>query len=56
MMYLGIDWSQAKHDACLLTDAGMIVTRLTFAHHPDGFAKLDTTRCRLGLRSTTVGL
>ena len=48
-MYLGIDWSQAKHDACFLTDAGSIAARLTFAHQPDGFAKLDALRRQLGV-------
>ncbi len=57
-MYLGIDWSQTKHDACFLTDTGSIVARLTFAHHPDGFAKLDALRGQLGipLDACCVGL
>jgi transposase len=49
MMYLGIDWSQTKHDACFLTDTGSIAAQLTFAHQSEGFAKLDTMRRQLGI-------
>ncbi len=48
-VYLGIDWSQTMHAACFLANTGTILTRLTFAHDPDGLTKLDTTRRQLGI-------
>lgn len=48
-IYLGLDWSQAKPDACFLSETGTSVTRLTFAHAADGFAKLDATRAQLSI-------
>ncbi len=57
-VYLGIDWSQRKHDAAFLNDAGACLAQLTIAHSPDGFVKLDDTRARLGLQpdQCVVGL
>ena len=48
-VYLGIDWSQAKHDACFLNETGGLVTRLTLPHTPTGFAHLDETRQKIGV-------
>ena len=44
-VYLGIDWSQAKHDAVFLhqgprsrlNEAGTLVAQLTLSHRPEGF-------------------
>ncbi len=36
-VYLGIDWSQSKHDLCLLNEAGAVVAELTIPHQPEGF-------------------
>ncbi len=46
-VYLGIDWSQAQHDACLINHRGAIVGRLTVAHTPDGCAQLDALRAKV---------
>jgi transposase len=60
MIFLGIDWSEQKHDLCFLNDAGAAIARLTIPHTPDGFLKLDSTRqqlnipaadCRVGLET-----
>lgn len=41
MLYVGIDWSQQKHDVCVCNQHGAVVTRLTIPHSLDGFVKLD---------------
>lgn len=48
-VYLGIDWSQDKHDAFFLNEAGAEITHLTLAHSLEGFAQLDATRAKLGV-------
>ena len=50
-VYLGIDWSQAKHDAAFLNEAGAVVAQLTLSHRPEGFLQLDTTRQQLGVEA-----
>ena len=46
-VYLGIDWSQMKHDLCWMNEAGAVVAQQTILHSADGFAKLDDARQRL---------
>ncbi len=48
-VYIGIDWSQDKHDVAFLNEAGAIIARLTISHQPDGFRELDATRQQLGV-------
>lgn len=48
-VYLGIDWSQEKHDAVFLNQAGALLAQLTLPHSPEGFFKLDATRQQLGV-------
>ena len=48
-VYLGIDWSQMKHDLCWMNEAGAVVAQQTILHSADGFAKLDDARQRLGI-------
>ncbi|MGD0575495.1 MAG: IS110 family transposase [Anaerolineales bacterium] len=50
-VYLGIDWSQAKHDAAFLNEAGTLVAQLTLSHRPEGFLQLDATRQQLGVEA-----
>lgn len=40
MHYVGIDWADEKHDACLLAADGRILSRLSIAHDLTGFQKL----------------
>jgi len=40
MLYVGVDWAEAQHAACLLDAAGAVVRRLTIAHRPAGLAQL----------------
>ncbi len=51
-VYLGIDWSESKHDAVFLNPAGAEQARLTFTHTPDGFLQLDQLRQRLGVAAS----
>jgi transposase len=44
-LYVGIDWSERKHDVAVVNDAGLVVARLTLAHSQEGFGKL-TALCQ----------
>ena len=57
-IYIGIDWSQDKHDVAFMNAAGAIIARLTIPHQPDGFRKLETTRQQLAVTAADclVGL
>jgi transposase len=46
--YIGIDWSEQKHDVTFLNEAGVILTQLTIPHTPTGLLKIETGRQRLG--------
>jgi transposase len=56
-VYLGIDWSQVKHDAVFLrqvprsrlNEAGAALAQFTLSHRPEGFLQLDATRQQLGV-------
>jgi transposase len=40
MLYVGVDWAEAQHAACLVDAAGVVVRRLTIPHRPAGLARL----------------
>ncbi len=46
--YVGIDWSEEKHDVTFLNAAGVIISQFVMAHNPDGLLKLEEARRRLG--------
>lgn len=46
--YVGIDWSEEKHDVTFLNAAGVIISQFVMAHTPDGLLKLEEARRRLG--------
>jgi len=48
-VYLGIDWSQNKHDMAILNEAGAVIAQQTIGHSQDGFLKLDWSRKGLGV-------
>jgi transposase len=48
-IYIGIDWSEDKHDVLFLNEAGAILGQLTMAHPLDGLRNLEKTREHLGL-------
>ena len=47
--YIGIDWGQTSHVICFLNQAGAIIAQQVIPHTPDGFAKFDAQREKLGL-------
>lgn len=47
-VYIGIDWSQDKHDVCFLDEAGESIARVVVSHSPEGFARFEAHRQRLG--------
>ena len=48
-VYIGIDWSENKHDVVFMNEAGADLAYLVIAHNPEGFAQLDARRRKLGL-------
>lgn len=48
-VYIGIDWSEDKHDVAFMNPAGAEIASLTIPHTVEGFAQLDATRRKLGL-------
>lgn len=57
-VYIGIDWSEAKHDIVFMNEAGAELAYLTIAHKLDGFVEFDAARRKLGLAAADcwVGL
>jgi transposase len=58
LVYIGIDWSQQKHDLCFLNQAGTRLAERTIPHTQTGFAQLEAVREKLGLEVSdcVVGL
>jgi len=48
-VYIGIDWSEKKHDAVFINEAGAILVFVTFKHSVEGFGKFESVRQDLGL-------
>jgi transposase len=48
-VYIGIDWSENKHDVVFINEAASPLARFTIPHSPEGFAKFEVARQRLGL-------
>jgi len=46
--YIGIDWSEQKHDVSFLNEAGVIISQFTIPHTGDGLLKLEEHRQQLG--------
>jgi len=40
-VYIGIDWSESKHDIVIMNEAGAAIARQTIPHSPEGFLKLE---------------
>ncbi len=48
-VYIGIDWSEEKHDIVFMNQAGADLASLCISHKLEGFAQFDATRRKLGL-------
>ena len=57
-VYIGIDWSEEKHDIEFMNEAGADLARLCIEHTLEGFVQFDRTRRKLGVTSQdcVVGL
>jgi transposase len=48
-LYIGIDWSQSKHDICFVNTKGAIQSQLVIPHSQTGFWEFEKRRKRLGI-------
>ena len=48
MLYVGVDWAEAEHAACLLDAAGAVVRRLTIPQRRAGLARLRAAIAAVG--------
>lgn len=48
-VYVGIDWSEEKHDVVFLNEQGAILGQLTMSHSVEGLRALEKTREYLGV-------
>ena len=48
-IYIGIDWSEKKHDVVFLNEGGAIMGQLTMSHSATGLQNLEKTRGYLGV-------
>ena len=57
-VYIGIDWSEQKHDVVFMNKAGATLAQFEIPHSAEGFLQLDETRWRmkLGTEDCVVGL
>ena len=57
-VYIGIDWSEQKHDICYVKEDGQVLRTLQIKHSMEGFHDLDKRRQELGIeaRDCVVGL
>jgi transposase len=57
-VYIGIDWSENKHDVCLMQERGDVLLTLQIQHTMAGFRQLDQARQSLGVgrEEVVIGL
>lgn len=48
-LYMGIDWSEKKHDICYLHENGEVLRRIEVKHSMPGFVAIDKAREELGI-------
>ena len=48
-VYIGIDWSQNKHDLCFLNQAGACLAQIVIPHSQSGFWQIEEIRQKLGI-------
>lgn len=56
VVYIGIDWSQNKHDFTFLNERGAVLAQFMIPHTQEGFLKLEETRKRLGLATSACAV
>lgn len=50
-VYIGIDWGKTSQVICFLNEAGAVIAQQVIPHTPEGFAKFDAQRQKLGLKA-----
>jgi transposase len=57
-VYIGIDWSEQKHQVCFMNEAGAVIQQMSVEHSVEGFLKLEAARQKLGVspKEVVVGL
>ncbi len=53
-VYIGIDWSEKKHDVVLMNDEGAITTQMVIEHTQVGFSKLSKACEQVGVKPNEV--
>jgi transposase len=53
-VYIGIDWSEKKHDEVFMNEKGVMIAQLVIEHSPDGFHQLDECCRGMGLPAEEV--
>ena len=48
--FIGIDWSERKHDVIFMNDHGEAILHFTLPHSADGFIQFERRRQELGLQ------
>jgi transposase len=48
-VYIGIDWSEQKHDVCFQNEKGDVIQIIKIDQSPEGFVKLDECRRHIGI-------
>ncbi len=51
-VYIGIDWSEKKHDLCFVNEIGEVQQSLKIEHTPYGFLELEKARERMGVETS----
>lgn len=51
-VYIGIDWSEKKHDVCFVNGGGEVIQTLQIPHTPQGFVQFDPARQQMGASPT----
>jgi transposase len=50
-VYIGIDWSENKHDICFMNSAGEVLITLKVKHDVEGFVAFNKARLDLGVKA-----
>jgi transposase len=56
MLFVGVDWAEAQHAACLVDAAGSVRRRLTIPHSPAGLARLREAVAAVAGEPTAVAV
>lgn len=48
-VYIGIDWSENKHDLCFLNEVGEVIQILKIPQSPEGYLQLEQARQQTGV-------